>query len=395
MKKIFTLAAAGAMALASAHANAQVVVDGVLNATELTGANYKLIGTFTNPRGFGDWGLLSLYAANTANKVYFFVGGTVEANGNAFQLFLDLPGVTGASASPVALPTAAGSGTSFQNMAAKLDMAPDMALALKSSGTANSFQIEAITYSSATMANDRIITTTAAPVMGTGTPVMLSATNTVGAYARLAGAVMAYRNTPDGKILTNPGNTTPNTGPAYGAAGSFGWEMELDRSAMGILGGTPVLTVFALQNNGDGGFLSSDFIPRNPSPLPASFTNAPNLGTNPDFALVPGRQAAGIQLTANGVLGNTSAAEAAVALAVYPNPASGSATVAYNVGTRAEQVNLVLTDLLGRPVSVLASGLQAAGLQSQVVSTANVAAGTYLLRVQVGDKMVTRKVVLL
>ena len=395
MKKIFTLAAAGAMALASAHANAQVVVDGQLTATELTGANYKLIGTFTNPRGFGDWGLLSLYAASTTNKVYFFVGGTVEANGNAFQLFLDLPGVTGALASPAALPTASGSATSFQNMAAKLDMAPDMALALKSSGTPNSFQIEAITYSSATMANDRIITTTAAPVMGTGTSVMLPATNTVGAYARLAGAVMAYRNSSDGKVLTNPGNTTPNTGPAYGGAGSFGWEMELDRSAMGILGGTPVLTVFALQNNGDGGFLSSDFIPRNPSPLPASFTNAPNLGSNPDFALVPGRQAAGIQLTANSVLGTTSAAEAAVALAVYPNPVSGSTTVAYNVGTRAEQVNLVLTDLLGRPVTVLASGLQAAGLQSQVVSTANVAAGTYLLRVQVGDKVATRKVVLL
>ena len=46
-------------------------------------------------------------------------------------------------------------------------------------------------------------------------------------------------------------------------------------------------------------------------------------------------------------------------------------------------------------VQVLANGLQPAGLQSKIVSTANVAAGTYLVRVQVGDKMATRKVVLL
>jgi hypothetical protein len=46
-------------------------------------------------------------------------------------------------------------------------------------------------------------------------------------------------------------------------------------------------------------------------------------------------------------------------------------------------------------VRTLENGRQAAGLQTKTISTANVAAGTYLVRVQVGDKVSTSKVVLL
>ena len=390
MKKRFTLAAASLMAAGAFNAQAQITVDGVLNATELAtangGANYQLIGKFTNARGFGDWGLLSLYAASTPTKVYFFVAGTVEGNGNAFQLFMAVPGPAGAAAAPTALPTAAGSATSFQNMAAKLDFGPSMALAVKGNGTAGQYQIEVINYTSPTAATDRVITTTAAPLLGTGAALTLPASNTVAPYNRLNGAVMAYKNTPDGKVLTNPGNTAvPAT---YGGASSFGWEMELDRTAMGISGGTPVLTIFALQNNGDGGFASTDYIPQGP------VATAANLGSNPDFSTIPGRQAADIRLSATGALG-TKAADASVAVVVYPNPANGAATVAYNVADRAQSVSITLTDLLGRPVRVLESGLRSAGAQSTIVSTADVAAGTYLVRVQVGDQVSTRKVVLL
>jgi len=58
-------------------------------------------------------------------------------------------------------------------------------------------------------------------------------------------------------------------------------------------------------------------------------------------------------------------------------------------------VNIVLTDLLGRQVQVLESGLRSSGAQTTTVSTADVAAGTYLVRVQVGDKVATSKVVLM
>ena len=60
MKKIFTLAAAGVLAATTLGAQAQVVLDGQLTAPEITSGNYVLIGKFTNPRGFGDYGLLSL-----------------------------------------------------------------------------------------------------------------------------------------------------------------------------------------------------------------------------------------------------------------------------------------------------------------------------------------------
>ena len=389
MKKLFTLAAAGLLAATGLDAQAQIAVDGVLNAAEISTTNYRLIGKFTNARGFGDYGLLSLYAANTPTKLYFFVAGTVEGNGNALQLFLSLPGVTGASASPTALPTATGSGTSFQNMSAKLDFGPNLALALKGNGTPNNYQVETINYTSATAATDRILTTTAAPLVGTGAPLTLSSTTTVAPYNRLAGAVMAYRNTTDGKVLTNPGNTAnPTTNPAYGAAGSFGWEIELDRSNMGLLTGTPRLTILALQNNNDGGFLSTDYIPQGPN------ATAANLGSSPDFGAIPGRQAADIVLGLTGVLGNK-AADASVAMSVYPNPANGVATVEYNVAERAQAVSITLTDLLGRPVRVLESGLRSAGAKTTTVSTADVAAGSYLVRVQVGENVATRKVVLL
>ena len=394
MKKLFTLAAASVLAAGTLSAQAQVAVDGVLNAAEIGAANsgrYVLVGKFTSPRGFGDWGLMSLYVANTANKVYFFVGGTVENGGgnNSFQLFLDLPGVTGASASPVALPAPVGTGTSFAGMVAKMDIAPDLALAIKGNGTgtggnAGTIVPQAVVYTSATAAVDRDLAPEL-PNSGAATPV--AATATAAPFNRLAGARMAYRNTTDGKILTNPGNTAPNTGATYGAAGSFGWEIELDRTALGVT--VPgAIGVFVLQNNGGGDFLSTDFIPQSTNP-PAG--NLGSAGTV-DFATIAGTQRATFNVVA---LGTKAADEASVAMNVYPNPAEGSATVAYNVAGRSEKVSIVLTDLVGRQVQVLENSLQSAGVKTTEVNTATVGAGTYLVRVQVGDKVAVRKVVLL
>jgi hypothetical protein len=110
-----------------------------------------------------------------------------------------------------------------------------------------------------------------------------------------------------------------------------------------------------------------------------------------DFAAIAGVQRA----TFNTVLGTKAIDEASVAMSVYPNPANDITTVSYRVLDRAEQVNIMLTDLVGRPVRELTNGIKAAGTQSVSLSTADVAAGTYLVRVQVGEKVATRKVVLL
>jgi len=394
MKKIFTLAAASFLAAGALNAQAQVVLDGQLTAAEITAGNYVLLGKFTNPRGFGDAGLLSLYAASTSTKMYFFVGGTVEANGNAFQLYLDLPGAAGVPVG-TALPAGAAT-TSFQNVTAKLDLAADLALALRSDGTG--YQIEGAYYTSPTIGGSAKLTTTAGTVAGDGTPLALSAGTTTGNYARLAGARVSYRVAATPGVSGNPGNTRvagppPSFPASYGGVGSFGWEIELDRTTAGLTG-TPQVSMFVIQNGGDGGYMSSDFIPQTSAPLT---TNNGNLASGAfDFSTLPDRQAATVLLSATGtVLANKAADAAAVAMSVYPNPAQGVATVAYNVAGRAEQVNIVLTDLLGRQVQVLESGLRSSGAQTTTVSTADVAAGTYLVRVQVGDKVATSKVVLM
>lgn len=384
MKKIFTIAAAGVLATASLGAQAQVTVDGQLTAAEVTAGNYVLLGKYTNPRGFGDAGLISLYAASTPTKVYFFLGGTVETNGNAFQLFLDLPATTGVPAG-TSLPAGA-AGTSFEKMISKMDLPVDLALALRSDGTG--FKIEGATYT-AVLANSKNLTGTT-PLAGDGTVLALPAD---AAFPMLAMAKVAYKNATGGKVSANPGNTTPNTAAAYGGVGTLGLEVELDRAALGAAG-TPALSVFALQNGGNGGFLSSDYIPQATTP-PAGNGNLGD-ADKVDFATVPGRQAATFTLSATGVvLANKAADAAAVAMGIYPNPTNDVATVAYNVGARAQNVNILLTDLLGRPVRVLSSGVQAAGVQTKLVSTADIAAGTYLMRVEVGDKVATSKIVLL
>ena len=414
MKKIFTLAAASILAAGALSAQAQVTVDGQLTAAELTAGNYQLIGksdnfTFTGTqnqssnRPFGERGLLGLYVANTATKIYIFLGGTVDPGSNSFQLYMDVPGLTGVPAGTF-LPAGL-AGTSFEKITRiKLDQPVELALALRGDGTPvgsapQNYRAEAAVFTSATAVQSLQVTSTTAPIVGNGTPLTLS---TTASYASLNNARMAYRNTTDGKIGTNPGNGPLYTTAAYAGVGSLGWEIEIDRAALGATATNAAFRIFALYNNSNGGYASGEFIPKAATAaLPAVFPS-PNLGgadngpaNDVDFGVVPGLQTATFTLGASGVLSSKSADAAALALGVYPNPAAGVATVAYNVGSRAENVNVILTDLLGRQVQVLASGQQAAGVQHATVSTATVAAGTYLVRVQVGDRIATSKVVLL
>ncbi|WP_426058932.1 T9SS type A sorting domain-containing protein [Hymenobacter sp. B1770] len=417
MKKLFTLATAGFLAVGAFNAQAQVTVDGELTAAELTAGNYVLIGksdnfTFTGTqnqndnRPFGSRGLLGLYVANTATKVYIFLGGTVDPSSNSFQIYLDLPGGTGVPAGTF-LPAGFG-GTSFEKInRMKLDQTVDLALALRGEGTPTApapqnYRVEAAVFTSATAVQSRQVTTTAAPVVGNGTARALDQSITAAPYGMLGSARMAYRNSTSGTIATNPGNVPLFNTAAYAGVGSLGWEIELDRAALGATAANSVLRIFAIYNNSNGGYASGEFIPKATGALPAALPS-PNLGgadngnagNDVDFAAIPGVQSASFTLGASGVLGNKAASEAAVAMGVYPNPANGVATVAYNVGSRSEKVNIVLTDLLGRQVQVLSSGIEAAGVKTKTVSTADVSAGTYLVRVQVGDKVATRKVVLL
>ena len=401
MKRLFTLATAGILAAGSLSAQAQVTVDGQLTATEVSATGYTLVGRDTGPRGFApsaanDAGLLSLYAAADATNIYFFLVATLQNDGspatlsNSLQLLIARPGVAGAPVGTQLPRPAAGGTTSFQNFGPFLDMPGDLGIGIKGTAAAAQFQVDGVVYAATPAATAGVLSAT---VAATGATALVA--GQTGALTVFNGAQVAYRTAVN--LNANPGYGTAGTvGTGASTVPAYGLEIAVSRASIGLVATGGALKIFALQNNSDGGYVSSDFIPQNTGAMPAAYL--PNPGTNPDFRLVPGTQAATVTIGATTgvvVLGTKAADVAAIAVGIFPNPANGMTTVAYNVGSHADNVNIVLTDLLGRQMRVLENGFQAAGPQSKAVNMENLAAGTYLVRVQVGDKVATRKVVLL
>ena len=377
MKKLFTLAAAGTLVAASISAQAQVVLDGVINASEIGAGKYVSLGRYTaaHPAGFGDWGLLQMYGANTGTKLHLALAGTMERSGNGFAFYIDLPNATGVPMG-TALPAIAAAGNTFERGGAILDLPVDIAFNLKGDAAGQIPQLA--NYTSATVGTSVNLAVTAPAA---GTPVTFPAAVTVGTFSKFANGRVAYKDSPDGKVLTNPGNANG------GGAGSLGLELELDRTALGLPSGASIVRVFGAYISASG-FWSSDVIPE---VLNGTTPNRTNFAFDPDFTQEAGTQAA----TFNVVLGTKQADEASVAMSVFPNPSNSQATVTYRVLNGSEYVNVVLTDLMGRTVSTLQDGKQAAGFQNISLKSSTIAAGTYMVRVQVGDKVATRKVVLL
>lgn len=80
--------------------------------------------------------------------------------------------------------------------------------------------------------------------------------------------------------------------------------------------------------------------------------------------------------------------------AVWPNPSSGVVTVAYRV-RQAGRVRLEIVDVMGRIVATREEQPQRPGRHQVRLDLALLAAGTYLLRIQVkGNNIVTRRMVL-
>ncbi|MEM1044319.1 MAG: T9SS type A sorting domain-containing protein, partial [Bacteroidota bacterium] len=83
----------------------------------------------------------------------------------------------------------------------------------------------------------------------------------------------------------------------------------------------------------------------------------------------------------------------ATSLGSYPNPFHSATTVEYTV-TESSPVTLQVYDLTGRVVATLVEGLQEAGTHRVAFDGRDLAAGTYLYRLQVGDETRTHRVVL-
>ena len=79
---------------------------------------------------------------------------------------------------------------------------------------------------------------------------------------------------------------------------------------------------------------------------------------------------------------------------VYPNPASGNASVSFTL-TKTEQVAISVTDLSGRIIAAQEPGKMTAGIHSLSLRTAHLPDGLYLVQVQAGDKRQTLKLTVL
>lgn len=384
--KISTLTLAATLATAAFSAQAQITLDGVIGADELgsSTSKYQSLGAFTTPhdpgKGFGNAGLLRLYGANGAGKLNVGIAGTIEAGGkNNFQLYLDLPNKTGVPVG-TGLPSIASSATAFGTFAGgsiggtKLELEADAAIALNGQG-----DVQAAIYTSATTAVAKSLGGGAA-ILTDGTPNQVY--DATGDYALFANTRLAYKASATG-LSGNPGSTNG------GGAGSYALEYEFDRTALGLPSGASIVKLFTAYVSGDA-FWSSDIIPETAGNGTTTGGNN-NIGFSPDFTdqtKFPGTQAASLNLV---VLSTRQADEAVVAMSVFPNPSAGAATITYQVQGAAQGVQVQVLDLLGRPVRTLLAARQSVGFHDLPVATGDLSLGTYLVRVQVGDKVATRR----
>lgn len=392
MKKIATLTLASALAAASLSAQAQITLDGTITAAEIgtTTGKYQSLGKFTTshtptpggPTGFGNAGLLQMYGANSGTKLYIGLAGTIEAGGNNFQLYMDLPNKTGVPVG-TGLPSIAGSSTVFGTFAGgsiggtKLELEADAAIATTGNG-----DVQAAIYTATTGVAKSLGDGTSSAAASDGSVSTLPASQTTGAYSLFAGTRVAYKASATG-LSGNPGNLNG------GGDGSYALEYEFDNKALGLPSGASIVKVFAAYVSGDA-YWSSDFIPETVGNGKDS-GGLNNIGFSPDFTdqtRFPGTQAASINLV---VLSSRKADEAVVAMSVFPNPSEGKSSVSYQVQGGAQAVTVRVTDLLGRPVRTLLNARQSAGSHELSVTSGDLAAGTYLVQVQVGDKLATRR----
>ena len=185
----------------------------------------------------------------------------------------------------------------------------------------------------------------------------------------LPGTIFSYRNT---------ANLTANTANA-------GLEISIPLAA---IGGTPTLTagnridLFAAYTDGDGVFYSEV--------IPQIANRTLTLGADPNFTTIPGTQSVAFVL-GTGVLASRNAVANGLDFQVYPNPTqAATATVAYTVPAGRQSVSLEVYNALGQRVRTLAATEQSGAQQFPLGS---LPAGSYLVKLQVGEQLTSRKVV--
>jgi hypothetical protein len=368
MKKIFTLAAAALMTATMAiTAQAQVVVNGVVDAAEVEGNFYQLLGAFThrtsafNPPN-RDLRLARLFAGNTAERFNLAAVGAVEANNNAYVIFFQIPRLDSIPAGTVLPFDTVGVLNETRATLAK----PVTHAVVVQAGTANA-TVTLFDYTSGTTtAPTRTVLSDSVPITGTTVNV------TPAGFAN--GISMAFNNPVDATW----------TAENAAAIGGRGLEISFSMVDLGLQAGDSI-PMFAGMSSG-GGYFSGSSIPQTTDTIPGDGHLTATFDTRTGFA--------------NGgfvayVIGTATSARLANKIegtSVFPNPFSTSAQINYTL-TKTEKVSVKVYDLLGREVAVLADGMQNAGANSVNFSINDVQrGGYYLVRVQAGDSAKTHRV---
>jgi hypothetical protein len=113
------------------------------------------------------------------------------------------------------------------------------------------------------------------------------------------------------------------------------------------------------------------------------------LGADPNFTTIAGTQSVAFVL-GSGVLATREAVANGFDFQVFPNPAQATSTIAYSVPGGKQAVSVGVYNALGQRVRALAATEQAG---KQQFALGSLPAGSYLVKLQIGDQITSRKVV--
>ena len=362
MKKIFTLSALTALALASFGAQAQITVDGTLSATEMGTAagQYQLVGTYTGAHSVADRGLKALYMGVSATTLNVMVVCSPEqANYSHVLLYLDAPGKTGI-ASGTRVPGVTGNTPLTQRPT--LDMPVDYAFRVT---------VSPLSDQPGAMYLSRADYTVATPIeIGMGTTAKNGTATTDASDPSTAQS--AFKTSATGSVAAN--TTT-------------GWEFSMPLSALGGAATGSVFNVMVGYVNDDTGKpFYSDL-------LPQVANQTTDLGLDPNFNTIPGTQHYGYKV-GSGVLAARAGSAPALQATAYPNPVTAGSQLSYVVPGTAQPVSLDVYNSLGQKAMTLLSTTQTAGSHTaNLAAVQKLAPGAYLVLLRVGTQLSTHRVV--
>jgi hypothetical protein len=80
-------------------------------------------------------------------------------------------------------------------------------------------------------------------------------------------------------------------------------------------------------------------------------------------------------------------------LSAYPNPFANNTVIGLSL-TKTEDITITITDILGRVISTTTHNNVASGKHEfELISNNFTAAGTYIVKVQIGDEMIVKSLV--